>query len=307
LRISPRPHRAWRDSEAPSRKWPVKTIDFHIHVTPPQISSDWRKFAEGGPFFEPHFSLLSKSPLNKFASAEEIVAMLDTSGFDMGIIFGFGFRDQGLCRLVNDYVIEKTRQFPKRLIGFMSVSPGAEGAEKEIARCHEAGLIGVGEICPVGQDFAVDDENETRILVEACRERNLPIILHVNEPVGHSYPGKTTTSLRKIERFIENSQGVRIILSHLGGGLLFYEAMPEMRKKCRNVYYDTAATPFLYEKSIYKAALALGLGEKIIFGSDFPLLHPSRYLHSLDILPLADYVQIMGGNAENLLSGLPEP
>ena len=285
----------------------MKTIDFHIHVTPPEISSDWRKFAEGEPFFEPHFFLLSKSPLNKFACAEEIVTMLDTSGFDMGVIFGFGFRDQGLCRLVNDYVIEMIRRFPRRLIGFMSVSPGAKGAEEEIARCHEAGLLGVGEICPVGQDFAIDDENETRELVGICRERNLPLILHVNEPVGHSYPGKTGTSLRKIERFIDNCQGVHIVLSHLGGGLLFYEAMPEMRKKCRNVYYDTAAIPFLYDKSIYRAVLALGLGEKIIFGSDFPLLHPSRYLHSLDVLPLVEHANIMGGNAERLLSGSPVP
>jgi len=281
----------------------LKKIDFHIHVTPPEIKADWRKFAEREPFFEPHFSLLSKSPLNKFACAGEIVSMLDASGFDMGVVFGFGFRDQGLCRLVNDYVIEMTRRYPEKLVGFMSVSPGAKGAEREIARCHDAGLTGVGEICPAGQDFAVDDEGETRALVGACRERNLPVILHVNEPVGHSYPGKTGTGLRRIERFIDNSQGIRVILSHLGGGLLFYEAMPEMRKKCRDVYYDTAAAPFLYDKSVYGAALALGLGGKIVFGSDFPLLHPSRYQPSMESVPLAEHERIMGGNAERLLAG----
>jgi len=278
-------------------------IDFHIHVTPPEISADWRRFAEAEPFFEPHFALLSKSPHNKFAGAEDVVSMLDTAGFDLGVVFGFGFRDPGLCRMVNDYVIEKARQYPRRLIGFMSVSPGAKGVEREIARCHEAGLRGVGEICPVGQGFAIDDSRETRALVGACRERGLPVVLHVNEPVGHAYPGKTGTSLRQVESFIGDSQGLSVVLSHLGGGLLFYEAMPELREKFRRVYYDTAAAPFLYDKTAYGAALALGLGDKVIFGSDFPLLHPSRYLAALESLPEAGFDRIMGGNAERLLAG----
>ncbi|MCL2193481.1 MAG: amidohydrolase family protein [Treponema sp.] len=279
----------------------MKKIDFHIHITPPEISSDWRKFAEGEPFFEPHFALLSKSPQNKFACAEEIVSMLDASGFDQAVVFGFGFRDLGLCRMVNDYVIEKMRKFPDRIIGFMSVSPGAKGVEKEIARCYDEGLKGVGEVCPVGQGFAIEDANETKALVQACKEREIPLIIHVNEPVGHTYPGKTGTDLRKIEQFIDNSQGLRVVLSHLGGGLLFYESMPELRKKFCNVYYDTAAVPFLYDKGVYKAALALGLGEKIIFGSDFPLLHPFRYLASMEFMSLSENDKIMGGNAERLL------
>jgi len=273
-------------------------IDFHVHVTPPEISRDWQKIAER----EPYFAMLSKSPANKFACAEEAVSMLDEAGFDMAVVFGFGFRDPGLCRLANDYVMEKTRAFPKRLIGFMSVSPGAKCAEREIARCHDAGLRGVGEIFPAGQNFAIDDRRETRGLVEACRERGLPLIVHANEPVGHAYPGKTDTGLRQIERFIGNSQGLRIILAHFGGGLLFYESMPEMRAKCRDVCYDTAAMPFLYGESAYRAALALGLGEKIIFGSDFPLLNPARYLPGLDALPEAERCKIMGGNAERILA-----
>jgi len=69
------------------------------------------------------------------------------------------------------------------------------------------------------------------------------------------------------------------------------------------VYYDTAATPFLYDKSVYGAALALGLGDKIVFGSDFPLLHPSRYLAAMESMPLSQNDRIMGGNAERLIAG----
>jgi predicted TIM-barrel fold metal-dependent hydrolase len=246
--------------------------------------------------------MLSQNPHYKFATAEDVIATLDESHFEKAIIFGFGFKDAGLCRIVNDYVIEKVRQFPERLIGFISVSPHTPGLEKEIDRCHAAGLCGIGEIFPDGQGFCIDEQNDTQAISVACVERNIPLIVHVNEPVGHSYIGKNDIPLKKIERFIENSPELKVILAHWGGGLFLYEAMPELRKKFRNVYYDTAATPFLYDDGIYHSALALGLGEKIIFGSDFPLLTPSRYIPALATLSTAERELILGGNARRLLA-----
>ena len=128
-------------------------------------------------------------------------------------------------------------------------------------------------------------------------------MIHVNEPVGHSYPGKTSLSLSRIDSFIERNPNLVIILAHWGGGLCFYEAMPEIREKYKNVYYDTAAMPFLYAPSIFKAAAALGLGKKILFGSDFPLLRISRYAQALGSSGLGAEEQelILGGNARRLL------
>jgi predicted TIM-barrel fold metal-dependent hydrolase len=84
---------------------------------------------------------------------------------------------------------------------------------------------------------------------------------------------------------------------------MFYETMPELREKCGNVYYDTAATPFLYDPRIYRIAAALGLAKKILLGSDFPLLPPSCYLGALAESGISPQEQelILGGNAERLL------
>ena len=209
----------------------MSKIDFHVHVTPPEISVNWHKYAEKYPYL----AALFKGPRKPFASAEDVIAMLDEAGIEQAVVFGFGFKDMGMCRVINDYVIEKTRQFPDRLIGFITMQPKAAGMEKEIDRCHSAGLRGIGELFPEGQGFAIDDAKKTRSLTSVCIERKLPVIIHANEPVGHVYPGKTSVSLRQLERFIENSQGLQIVLAHWGGGLLFYEAMPELREKFRNV------------------------------------------------------------------------
>ena len=274
-------------------------IDFHVHVTPPEIIANWERYAQR----EPYFAKLSNSPINKYAAAEDVIAALDKAQFDRAVIFGFAFRDSGLCRMVNDYVIEKVREFPDRLTGFMSVSPNSRELEKEVDRCYSAGLYGVGELYPDGQGVNIDNERETCTLVNACMERDIPLILHTNEPVGHEYIGKNDIPLKKIERFIENSRGLKVVLAHWGGGLMFYEAFKGFKEKFRNVYYDTAASPFLYDARIYRAAKALGLCDKILFGSDFPLLPQSRYFDDLQASGLSaeDTQLILGGNGGRLL------
>jgi predicted TIM-barrel fold metal-dependent hydrolase len=243
-------------------------IDSHIHVTPPEISANPGKYAST----EPYFALLSASPKNKFATAEEVIDELDSNGFAGAVIFGFGFQDLGLCRMVNDYVIEKVKAYPERLAGLIAVPPAHPGALAEIERAHDAGLKGVGEIFPSGQCFDIGDAAVTRTFTGLCAERRLPILVHANEPVGHYYPGKTDTTLRQLEQFIEHSQDCDIILAHWGGGLFFYETMPEVREKCGRVYYDCAATPLLYDKHVCETAVNMQLAGRILFGSDYPLV-----------------------------------
>jgi predicted TIM-barrel fold metal-dependent hydrolase len=276
-------------------------IDCHVHITPPDIIANWEKYAER----EPYFAMLCGSRNNKFATAEDVIAALEAedSLFERAVVFGFAFKDSGLCRYVNDYVIEKAAHHPGRLTGFISVSPNEKGTEREIERCFAAGLQGIGELYPDGQGFNISNENETRALTGACIERNIPLILHVNEPVGHDYAGKNNIPLKKIEQFVNNNRNLKIILAHWGGGLIFYETMSEIREKFKNVYYDTAAAPFLYDERIYSIAKTMGLCEKILFGSDFPLLKHSRYIAALEKSGLSDEDKrlILGENAKNLL------
>ncbi|MCL2720264.1 MAG: amidohydrolase family protein [Treponema sp.] len=268
-------------------------VDCHVHVTPPDIIANWEKYAKN----EPHFSVLSNAKNNKFTAAEDVITSMEKNGIEKSVIFGFAFRDIKLCRYVNDYVIEKVKQFPDKLIGF-AVVPPCEGAAKEIIRCHNAGLVGVGEL------FPLFNESETwQEICDTCVKLNLPILLHVNESVGHNYPGKTNVSLKQLENFITNNPELKIILAHFGGGLLFYELMKELKEKFCNVYYDTAASPFLYDKKIYNVIKTLDLCDKIIFGSDFPLLNPSRYFDDIEKSGFTEEEkeQIFGKNIKNIL------
>ena len=273
-------------------------IDFHVHITPPDIIANWEKYAGN----EPYFSLISHSKVNKFAAAEDVVSMLEKEGFDRAVVFGFGFRDMGLCRYVNDYVIDSVKKHPE-LTGFAVVSPcSSANAAAEIERCHDAGLKGAGELFPA-QGIDLDDRKQTNAITGVCKERGIPLLLHANEPVGHFYPGKTGVTLRQLETFIKDNPGVKIVLAHWGGGIFLYETMKEIKEAFRGVYYDTSASPFLYDERIYLAAKALGLCGKIIFGSDFPILTPSRYLNAIEESGFSKEEKelLFNGNARRLL------
>ncbi|MCL2277595.1 MAG: amidohydrolase family protein [Treponema sp.] len=274
-------------------------IDFHVHITPPDIISDLKKYARN----EPYFSMLSRSKVNKFASAEDVIIALEKNNFDRAVVFGFAFRDIGLCRYVNDYVIEKTKQYPCKLTGF-AVTPPVKDAYKEIERCYNAGLKGVGELFPEGQGIDLENKSSSKTITRACAEFNIPLLLHANEGVGHSYPGKTKTTLKQIQAFVMSNPDLKIILAHLGGGLLFYESMKEIKIGFKNVYYDISAAPFLYDYRVYNVIKALGIADKILFASDFPMLSPSRYLNDINKsdLPENEKKLILGDNAEKLLN-----
>ncbi len=274
-------------------------IDYHVHVTPADIIENWEKIAEK----EPYFRLLSESPVNKFATAEEVVMELDNSSVDKAVIFGFAFNDMGLCRYVNDYVAKAIKKFPDKLIGYMVVNPKSTDLIKEIDRCIDMGLTGVGEIFPYGQAFDITDAKEMSPLSNACIERDLPVMIHTNEAVGHHYSGKTDTTPLKANVFAQNYPNLKIIFAHWGGGLLFYELMPEIRKQNKNVYYDTAASPFLYDKKIYQVAKEIGILDKVLFGSDYPLIPMSRYLEEIANSGLNEEEQalVSGENARALL------
>ena len=274
-------------------------IDIHVHVTPEEISSHAFKIGEK----EPYFDLLSKTPKNRFATAEEIVAEMKQVGMDRSVIFGFSFQDMGLCKYVNDYVIEKVKAYPNELIGFISVVPNHPETPYEIERCYNKGLRGIGELFPAGQPFDISNPKDTEAFARCCMQYDLPVIVHMNEPVGHYYAGKTETTFKEIESFVTHHPELKVILAHFGGGIFMYEMMKEVKQSFKNVYYDNAASIFLYDPAVYRVMRETGVMDKLLFGSDFPLLSPSRYEKSIAESGLTEVEKekFLGGNAEKLL------
>jgi predicted TIM-barrel fold metal-dependent hydrolase len=96
---------------------------------------------------------------------------------------------------------------------------------------------------------------------------------------------------------------VPVVCAHWGGGLPFYTLMPEVRQALENVYFDTAISPFLYRPEVYRYVRDLVGADRILFGSDYPVISPSRLLKEIKTveLPEEDRDMILCGNARRLL------
>ena len=173
----------------------------------------------------------------------------------------------------------------------------------EVERCAKAGAKGIGELHPDTQGFDITDAKQMGPLMNSAERLGLPVLVHASEPVGHQYPGKGETTPGKLYRFIESFPENTIICAHWGGGLPFYSLMPEVPAVIKNVYFDMAASPFLYRPEVVRTVFDLVGPEKILFGTDFPLIRPKRLLRQVDEAGIEPEARdaILGGNAARLL------
>ena len=157
------------------KKWKNSImIDFHVHIYPPEIIRDAELISK----HKPYFNALTHNRVHKWATADDLLSAMERDGIERSVIFGFAFKDLGLCRLCNDYVIKTVKQYHDKLSGFCVVPPTAKEAEAEILRCAEEGLIGVGELFPEGQDFDITDQEQTQRLADILIETRMLLLLH---------------------------------------------------------------------------------------------------------------------------------
>jgi uncharacterized protein len=274
-------------------------IDVHTHIFPKQVREERQDYFTG----ESAFKLLYDSPKARLVGAKDLVASMDEQGVDRSVIFGFPWKNLQTSKLQNDYIMASVTQYPDRLIGLCCLDPASIGADNEVERCLSGGLSGLGELAfyEAGIDDAALDALDP--LMNICQTHDVPVMIHTNEPIGHLYPGKSPNTLVQIYQLARRFPANKIILAHWGGGLFLYSLLKkEVKESLENLWFDTAASPFLYDPEIWQYAAALAGAEKILFGTDYPLLKPQRYFKEIENSGLSetDVDRICGGNAAKL-------
>jgi predicted TIM-barrel fold metal-dependent hydrolase len=270
-------------------------LDAHTHVFPPDVIEKREEIASR----DSRFSLLYGNPRARMADVRGLTAYMEAEGVDKAVVTCFPFRDPGLVRLANDYILESARMDARILPLAVVDADDEKRAVSEAERCLQKGARGIGEIAHYERGFDREARRKLEGIARLCVTADKPLLLHLNEQVGHPYSGKTSVDFAEVVRFVQDHPSLRTILAHMGGGICFYEFMPEIEDAFGSVYYDLAAAPFLYSTSLYAFA-ARFLPAKVLFGSDFPLLTLARYRPGLEELDDAARGRILHGNGGRL-------
>jgi predicted TIM-barrel fold metal-dependent hydrolase len=228
---------------------------------------------------------------------------MDENEVDKSVIFGFPWKNPETFKMHNDHIMAMVQKYPHRFTGLGCFDPSAGHAVAETERCLDGGLAGIGELAFYQAGIGESALEQLAPIMKMCADRDLPVLIHTNEPVGHVYHGKTPITLAQIYRLIKRFSETKIVLAHWGGGLFFYSLMKrDVKETLTNVFFDTAASPYLYDPEIYQFAVRLLGVDKILFGSDYPLLPPARYFGEMRETGLTkpQIDKICGGNAEKL-------
>ena len=243
-------------------------VDSHTHILPPDVVSDMPKFMSR-----------DKTLCNLFrngsrvSTAETLLNSMNQNKIDYSIVMGMGWSDYSFNQYVNEYLIESQVKSGGRLVAITGITPqhGDTGIY-EAERCIASGSHGFGEVHLSEQKMAGKPFDFLEPYMSMLLTAEFPLVVHSSEPVGHLYQGKGQTNPQELEKLVQFFPNNKMVLAHWGGGLLFYEMMKEMKELMGNVFYDTAATPLLYNYKIFNVALEIVGANKILSGSDYPLL-----------------------------------
>ena len=274
-----------------------RAIDVHIH--PP------------GPTGE---SLTSSAETQKYfkaapppASAEEMAeyyAKLDI----FGVIFMIDDETvSGRPPTPNDYIADIVKRYPKQFTGFGSVDPWkGKAAVREIERCRELGLIGM-KFMPNMQQFYPNDERFYP-LWETAQRLGMVVLIHSGTTgVGAGHPGgggvklKYSRPIPYIDDVAADFPELNIIMAHPSWP--WQDEQLAMLVHKPNVYMDLSGwSPKYFQPSLVQYANSL-IQDKVLFGSDYPVIMPERWLNDFEQAAFTPEVRekILYGNAAKLL------
>jgi uncharacterized protein len=278
---------------------PPVIVDAHTHAFPPAWIADRVNHCRRDRWFGD----LYEAPSAKMIDAVELMSAMDSAGVAQAIACGWPWLDPGLCREHNDYLADAARKSNGRLAWLGIVAPASPDAAAETERCLALGASGIGELNADAQGVDIAQPGLLADVVAVLTAAEWPLLLHASEPVGHRYPGKGTATPDRLLTFLSANPELRVVLAHWGGGLPFYELMPEVAAHTRNVVYDTAASSYLYRPGVFRTVLDIAGRERVLWASDHPVLGMGKFLDRTKRLAAIhpdERALVMGDNARRV-------
>lgn len=208
----------------------------------------------------------------------------------------------------NDFLAELVKRYPEQFIAFGSVDPWAgKQAVIEAERCvRDLGLKGF-KFHPSQQRFFPDDR-QFYPLWEKISELEVPILVHsgmtgvgTGQPGGGGVKFKYCRPIPHIDDLAADFPGLTIIMAHQAFPWVTEQLAILVHKP--NVFMDLSGWSPKYFDPLLVQYCNTRIRSKVLFGSDYPMISPERWLNDFAAAPFEDDVRpiILLENAKRVL------
>jgi predicted TIM-barrel fold metal-dependent hydrolase len=257
-------------------------IDIHTHAWPAKVSSKARENLE----------TLFKLRLVGEPTPETLLSFMEKNAIDISVVAAVATKQEQVASINNWAFGIRT----ERIKVFAALHPEYSLWPEELARIKK-GADGI-KLQPEFQDFYIDDE-KVFPLYEEIERLGLPLLFHCGEELSGTM--LVRSSPRRLLRVKERFPGLRIIAAHFGGFRLWQEVEEYLLGK--DIYLDTSFFFDYLPKEEVRRLLLSHRQDRLLFGTDFPLIDQKKdidFLKTLD-LPLGLAERIFSLNSRELL------
>jgi uncharacterized protein len=278
----------------------IRAIDVHVHPNHDEAIRSGGEYLE---WAKRHFGDSAPD-----AIPIEETAQMYRSHHMMAVLLGKDARtNTRLPAIPNDTIARAVRDHPDVFFGFGSVDPHQDVAwcVEEVHRCRELGLIGL-KFQQAVQGFAPNEERYYPIY-QAALDLGMVCLFHMGTTgIGAGAPGGMGIRLEYcrpilVDRVAADFPALTIIGAHPGWP--WTDELLAMSVHKGNVFIDLSGwAPKYFPPQLVQYARTL-LKEKVLFGTDWPLLTVERWEKEFRELNFPPEVvdRIMLGNAMRVL------
>jgi uncharacterized protein len=290
-------------SQNPTQPWDLDSlvaIDTHVHIEQDSVgccSLDQELMDASAKYF--------KSDDNRTPTVSDVAEHYRTRRIGAVVFTVDATTSMGHPALSSEEIIDLAAQHADILIPFASIDPHGADPVGRVRSLAAHGACGF-KFHPSLQAFAPNDPAHYP-MYDAIQQTQLPVVFHTGQTgIGAGLPGGRGIKLRYSDPMLLDDVAadfphLTVILAH--PSVPWQDSAISMATHKANVYIDLSGwLPKYFPAALVKAANGL-LREKVLFGSDYPVIAPDRWLASFAELEIKPEVRplILKQNAIRVL------
>ena len=226
----------------------------------------------------------------KCLEPEELISIMDANKVCMSVICPIEQYITVYCEEGNRYILEQTKKYPGRFIGFASINPWYGDKGLEILKKYlDLGLKGL-KLNPKLQGFRINS-SLVKPFVKLAESYGVPVYFHTGTPMCAE-----PFQLRELAMEFPK---VNFIMGH-SGNTDFWTDVEYSVKDMQNIYLETSHNMGI------DSLISFAGADNVIFGSNMPRSHQSHELGKIFDLGLSvnDLEKVLSLNISRLTGGV---